>query len=123
MLVFSKHPKHKNMLKQRFIITFCIILASLVLLSSLRMVQVFGVALSAQRSHDDGSAIVKLAPDLHHHSDKTGVQLVKDAGDNQFYADYRTIRALRSAKKDLPYRYRLASWLQDSWLQLAAFFS
>jgi hypothetical protein len=50
--------------------------------------------------------------------------LVKDAGDNQqFYSDYRTLRTSRSAKKDIPYRYRVAGWLQDSWLQLTTLFS
>jgi hypothetical protein len=111
------------MIKQRLTLSLCILLASLVLFSSLRMVQVFGAAV-AQRVHEDGNSIVKVAPDLHHHTDKTRVQLVKDASDNQqFYADYRTLRAMRSAKKDMPYRYRMAGWLQDSWLQLTTLFS
>jgi hypothetical protein len=111
------------MIKQRLTIALSVVIASLVLFSSMRMVQVFGAALT-QRAHDDGTSIVKVAPDFHHHSDKTGVQLVKDAGDNQqFYSDYRTLRTSRSAKKDIPYRYRVAGWLQDSWLQLTTLFS
>jgi hypothetical protein len=55
--------------------------------------------------------------------DKSGMQLIKDAGDRQqMIADYRTLRALRNAKKDVPYRYRLATWFQDSWLQLTTIF-
>lgn len=112
------------MIKQRLTILLCIVLASLVFMSSLHMVQVFGVAL-ARATNDDGMSHghAKVAPDLHHHMDKSGMQLVKDAGDQQqFYADYRTLRALRNAKKDLPYRYRLAGWFQDSWLQLSTIF-
>jgi hypothetical protein len=111
------------MIKQRFVTTLCLLLASLVFMSSLHMVQVFAVA--RNNANDDGlSGHAKVAPELHHHMDKSGMQLVKDAGDNQqLYADYRTLRALRNAKKDLPYRYRIASWFQDSWLQLTTIFS
>ena len=108
------------MIKQRLTITLCLLLASLVFMSSLHMVQVFGAAIARSATNDDGltHGHAKIAPDLHHHMDKSGIQLVKDAGDNQLFADYRTLRALRNAKRDLPYRYRLASWFQDSWLQL-----
>jgi hypothetical protein len=112
------------MIKQRLTISLCLLLASLVFMSSLHMVQAFSAAVAAQRVNEDAAqGHVKVAPDLHHHMDKSGMQLVKDAGDSQqFYADYRTLRALRNAKKDLPYRYRLAGWFQDSWLQLSTIF-
>lgn len=96
-------------------------LVGLVLMSSLHAGQVVTAALSNVRTNDDGlTGHVKVAPDLHHHMDKSGMQLVKDVGDSQqLLADYRTLRAMRNAKKDLPYRYRLVGWFQESWLQLS----
>lgn len=110
------------MIKQHLTNSLCVVLASVVLMSSLHAGQVVTAALAGLRTNDDGllQTHLKVSPDLHHHMDKSGMQLVKDAGDNQqMLADYRTLRTMRNTKKDLPYRYRLANWLQDSWLQLS----
>lgn len=92
-----------------------IIAIAAVLLSSLHAVQVANVAATVSNddtrkalSHDAMAA--KVASELHHHTDKTGLQLIKDVGDHQMYADSRSLRLVH--KKD-SIRSRLAAqWLR-----------
>lgn len=98
-----------------------IAIASAVLLSSLHISQVLG---SSALLHDqdkkvsthDDSSVSKIASELHHHSDKSGSQLIKDAGDHQLYADNRSLR-LRAHKKD-HLRDRLAARWARAWHEM-----
>ena len=99
-----------------------IVIASAVLLSSLHVSQVLGTAALAHdqdkkvSTHDDTS-VGKIASELHHHSDKSGSQLIKDAGDHQLYADSRSLR-LRAHKKE-HLRDRLAARWARAWHEMA----
>jgi hypothetical protein len=91
-----------------------IFVATLVLLSSLHITQVIGTATAPatdkKLGHDD-TAATKLISELHHHSDKSGSQLIKDAGgDHQMYADGRSLRLVH--KKDSIRARLTARWLR-----------
>ena len=81
-------------------------LASIILMSSLHLAQIAG---STDLPHDMGK---KISYELHHHSDKSGAQLIKDASDSQAYLDARSLRHMRDHKKEA--RNRLARW-QRAW--------
>jgi hypothetical protein len=103
-------------MRERFIITLCIGIATLVFFSSIHSAQLFGAAFApsdakSAAAHDDGLSLHKITSELHHHSDQSGSQLIKDGGD-QLYADSRTLRLLRH-KRTLSLRDRLqADWLR-----------
>ncbi|HSW81156.1 MAG TPA: hypothetical protein VLG40_02050 [Candidatus Saccharimonas sp.] len=108
------------MTRNYFVTTVSLVLVALVLISSAHAAQVFGATVVAHDdgvkkiSHDDTS-IVKTVGDLHHHSDKTGSQLIKDAGEHQLYADSRS---LRLHHKKISLRVRASRWLrllQTTW--------
>lgn len=102
------------MTRVQFTTTLSIIIATLVLVSSMHMAQMFGAAVvmhddGKKISHDD-TTVVKVASDMHHHADKTGSQLIKEATDHQVSADHRSLRLVH--KKD-GLRNRIASqWLR-----------
>jgi hypothetical protein len=90
------------------------LVAALVFLSSLHATQVIGATTLAtddakKVTHSD--TIAKVISDLHHHSDKSGAQLIKDVGDHQLYIDNRSLRASRDKKDSLRNRL-LARWQQ-----------
>lgn len=91
-----------------------IFIAGAVFLSSLHAVQVLG---AATLTHEDAKKIGhdesgKIIHDLHHHSDKSGSQLIKDAGDGSQYIDNRSMRLVRDKKTTI--REKLARW-QHAW--------
>jgi hypothetical protein len=83
------------------------LIASAVLLSSLHAVQVLGAVALA---HDESNA--KVMHDIHHHTDKSAPQLIKDAGDSSQYVDSRSMRLMRDKKTII--RDKLARW-QRAW--------
>lgn len=102
------------MTRNYFVTTLSLFIAALVLISSAHAAQVLGAAVVVHDdgfkkvSHDD-MTIVKTVADLHHHSDKTGSQLIKDAGEHQLYADSRS---LRLHHKKVALRDRANRWLR-----------
>lgn len=98
-----------------------IFIASAVLLSSLHATQVWGIAALPHDDnsgkkiiHDEGGSTKesKVVQDLHHHSDKSGSQLIKDVGDHSKIFDTRTQRILRDKKETI--KDKLARW-QRAW--------
>lgn len=98
-----------------------IFIASAVLLSSIHATQVWGAATlphddaSKKIVHDDGGNAkegAKVVQELHHHSDKSGSQLIKDVSDHSKYFDVRTQRLLRDKKETI--KDKLARW-QRAW--------
>jgi hypothetical protein len=86
----------------------CLFIAATVVLASLHAGQLVGAIghygdNDKKITHEDAAA--KVARDLHHHSDKSGAQFIKDVGDQQ-YADNRSLRGNRDKKESL--RNRLA---------------
>lgn len=86
----------------------CLFIAATVVLASLHAGQLAGAIghygdSDKKITHEDAAA--KIARDLHHHSDKSGAQLIKDVSDHQ-YIDNRSLRAGRDKKESL--RSRLA---------------
>lgn len=100
-----------------------IFIASAVLLSSLHATQVWGMAVLPHNDngkkliHDDGGGGAtkdgsKIVQELHHHSDKSGSQLIKDVSDHSKIFDTRTQRILRDKKETI--KDKLARW-QRAW--------
>jgi hypothetical protein len=92
-----------------------IVIATLVLLSSLHAVQVLGAAtavpsMDGKKDLHDDAQTGKLISELHHHSDKSGAQLIKDGGDHSMYADSRSLRLLH--KKESVRARLVARWLR-----------
>ena len=102
------------MTRNYFVTILSLFIAALVFISSVHVAQVLGAAVVVHDdgikkvSHDD-TAVVKAVADLHHHSDKTGSQLIKDAGEHQLYADSRS---LRLHHKKIALRDRANRWLR-----------
>lgn len=96
-----------------------IIIATSVILASIHAGHVVGVL---SQSHDDVKKIShedvasKAVRDLHHHSDKSGAQFIKDVGDQQF-VDHRSLRLGRDKKESL--RERLAAKWQRALEELS----
>lgn len=94
-------------MKTPFIAPLCLFIAATVVLASMHAGQLVGAVShygdDKKITHEDAAA--KVARDLHHHSDKSGSQFIKDVGDQQ-YADNRSLRAGRDKKESL--RNRLA---------------
>lgn len=80
--------------------------ALIVVIGSLHAAQAIGATVSSAHdvskkvANDDGSTL-KLVSDLHHHSDKSGSQLIKDIGEQQLYADNRSLRLARHKKSPM----------------------
>jgi hypothetical protein len=99
-----------------------IFIASAVLLSSLHATHVWGIAALPHNDsgkkiiHDEGGGnakdSAKIVQELHHHSDKSGSQLIKDVGDHSKIFDTRTQRILRDKKETV--KDKLARW-QRAW--------
>lgn len=100
-----------------------IFIASTVLLSSIHATHVWGIAAmphddaTKKISHDDGAGAnakenSKVVQDLHHHSDKSGSQLIKDVSDHSKYFDNRAGRIVRDKKGTI--KDKLARW-QRAW--------
>lgn len=92
--------------------TLSLFIAGTVLLSSLHAAQVLG---TTDGGEDGGRAkktvdSSKIEHDLHHHSDKSGVQLIKDASDHSKYVDSRSLRLVRHKKETI--KDRLHHWKQ-----------
>jgi|GEM_PF-5910033 hypothetical protein len=107
------------MTRNYFVTTLSLLLVAMVLISSAHVAQVLGAAVV---THDDGikkvshdDTMIKAVGDLHHHSDKSGSQLIKDAGEHQLYADSRSLR-LHHKKASLRDRaHRWLRLLQANW--------
>ncbi|HKX73693.1 MAG TPA: hypothetical protein VJM32_06745 [Candidatus Saccharimonadales bacterium] len=101
------------MAKSHLVTTLSLFIASTILLSSVHATQLLGATDGGEdggraKKSIDSSKIEKIDHDLHHHSDKTGSQLIKDASDNGKYVDSRSLRLSRH-KKDIV-RHRLDHW-------------
>lgn len=95
-------------MRTQIIAPLCLFIAGTVVLASVHAGQLAGAIghygdTDKKITHEDAAA--KVARELHHHSDKSGAQLIKDVGDHQ-YVDNRSLRAARDKKDSL--RNRLA---------------
>jgi hypothetical protein len=110
------------MTTKHLVATLSIFLASAVMLSSIHASQVWGVAAmprddyNKKLTHDDTSGNAKdnakIVQELHHHSDKSGSQLIKDGSDHSKYFDTRATRNMRDKKVTI--KDKLARW-QRAW--------
>lgn len=100
------------MAKSPFITALSLFVVGTVLLSSVHAKQVLG---SDDASNDGARSkktedSSKIVHDLHHHSDKSGSQLIKDVNDSSKYVDSRSLRLARHKKETV--KDRLHHWKQ-----------
>lgn len=98
------------MAKSNLITTLSLFIVGTVLLSSVHAKQVLG-----GDGYDDSGGRAKkseesskIVHDLHHHSDKSGSQLIKDGTDHSKYVDSRSLRLVRHKKETV--KHRLDQW-------------
>lgn len=93
--------------------TISILTALIVVISSLHAAQAVGATASphdvSKKIANDDNSPLKLVSELHHHSDKSGSQLIKDVSEHQLYADNRSLRLVRN-KKSLALRKMTLRW-------------